>query len=195
MFDTLSKMPALEQMYWYIAVIATIILVIVFIMTFFGFDADADLDVDMDMPDSDLSFDGESGFQFFTFKNFVAFFAVFGWTGLTCLDSHCSTGWTLTVSIIAGIIMMAITTALFFYMYKLEEKGNLNLKNSIGKIGTVYLPIGAKRSSVGKVHIEVQNTLRELDAITDSETDLPTNSIVKVTDVLNDELLIVEKIN
>ncbi len=197
MLDFFNKMPLMQQAYWYIALVSSFILLIVFVMTFFGFDTDADVDVDFDadVPDSDFHIDGGSGFQFFTFKNFVAFFTVFGWTGLSCIDSHCSTGWTLFVSILAGLIMMVITTALFFWMYKLEETGNLRIENAVGKIGEVYIPIGAKRSRMGKIHIKVQETLRELDALTDDEEELPTKTVIKVVKVISDELLLVEKYN
>ena len=76
----------------------------------------------------------------------------------------------------------------------MAQSGTLKIKNTIGVIGEVYLPIGAKRSKMGKVQIKVQGSLRELDAITDAEEDLKTNSIIKVTDVVSDELLLVEKL-
>jgi hypothetical protein len=74
------------------------------------------------------------------------------------------------------------------------QSGTLKINNAVGQVGEVYLPIGAKRSKMGKVHIKVQGSLRELEALTDSDIDLPTGSIIKVVEVISAELLLVEKL-
>ena len=51
---------------------------------------------------------GDIGFQFFTIKNLVVFFTLFGWTGLACLDSGLSLPVTLVASLMAGLIMMSL---------------------------------------------------------------------------------------
>ncbi len=186
-FEDLST---LEQTFWVIALIASAVLVIIFGATFIG---GGDVDADTDIGDFD-SDDGGSGYQFFTFKNVVAFFTIFGWTGVTCLDNGFSNGVSILIAAIAGLIMMVLTSLLFFWMNKLAQSGTLNMKNAIGVIGEVYLPIGANRSSIGKVQIKVQGSLRELEAITDSDIKLATSTIVKVTAIVSDELLLVEKL-
>ena len=88
--------------------------------------------------------------------------------------------------------MMTIMAAMFYYMKKLEHSGTLDYKNAVGKIGEVYLTIGANRSKMGKVHVRVQDALRELEALTDAETDLKSGSIITVKDVTENGILIVE---
>jgi hypothetical protein len=139
--------------------------------------------------------DGGVGFQFFTFKNVIAFFTIFGWTGIVCLNNEMATLPTIIISTIAGLVMMVLTTLLFFWMAKMTQSGTLKIKNAIGVIGEVYLPIGAQRSSIGKVQINVQGSLRELDAITDEQQDLKTNAMVKVVEIVSSEILLVEKIS
>jgi hypothetical protein len=90
--------------------------------------------------------------------------------------------------------MMVITGSLFYYMHKLAQSGTLKINKAIGLIGEVYLPIGAKRSSIGKIQLKVQGSLRELEAITDNDEDLATASIIKVKEVVSAELLLVEKL-
>ena len=80
-------------------------------------------------------------------------------------------------------------------MHKLAESGTLKIKNAIGVIGEVYLPIGAERSKMGKVQIKVQGSLRELEAITDEPEELKTGSMVKVTEIVSAEILLVEKLS
>ncbi|WP_027419213.1 hypothetical protein [Crocinitomix catalasitica] len=191
MNDFFAQMSSQEFIYWTIALVGSGLFVILFIVTMIG---GGDMDMESDMGDIDGGDDGGVGFQFFTFKNVVAFFTIFGWTGVTCIGNGMSTGISLFISSLAGLAMMVLTSALFYWMSKMVQSGTLKIKNTIGVIGEVYLPIGAKRSKMGKVQIKVQGSLRELDAITDAEEDLKTNSIIKVIDVVSDELLLVEKL-
>ncbi|MFT5860406.1 MAG: uncharacterized membrane protein YhaH (DUF805 family) [Flavobacteriaceae bacterium] len=190
MMTFFDGMTTSEQTYWIVALIGTIIFAGIFLMTFVG-GGDADMDSDMSDVDAD---DAGGGFQFFTFKSVTAFFTIFGWTGVTCIDNGLSNIATLLISILAGAAMMAVTSLLFFWMAKLAQSGTLRISNAIGAIGEVYLPIGANRSRSGKVQIKVQGSLRELEAITDADEDLPTKSLVKVTEIVSDELLLVEKL-
>ena len=184
-------MTSLEQTYWIIALIGSAAFLVIFILTFIG-GGDADMEADAGDFEAD---DGGVGFQFFTFKNIVAFFTIFGWSGVTCLDNDLSTGLTLVISTVAGLIMMVLTSLLFYWMYKLAESGTLKIKNAVGVIGEVYLPIGAERSKMGKVQIKVQGSLRELEAITDELEELKTGSMVKVTEIVSAEILLVEKLS
>ena len=89
--------------------------------------------------------------------------------------------------------MMTIMAAMFHYMNKLNDSGTLNYKNAIGAIGEVYLTIGANRSKLGKVHIRVQGALRELEALSDSLTELKSGAIIKVVEVTSNGILIVNQ--
>lgn len=184
-WDSLST---LQQIYWGFAIPFSLIFLIQMILTFVGGDFHADGSADFD-----VETDHGAGFQFFTIKNFVAFFTLFSWTGIACLDSGMSAGVTLIVSIAAGIAMMALMGAIFYYFSKLNDSGTLAVKNAIGGIGEVYLTIMASRGNIGRVSIKVQGALRELEAITDDSQDLPTGSVVSVTDVVNNNTLIVTK--
>ncbi len=191
MKEFFTGMSSLEQTYWIIALVGSAVFLVIFLLTFIG---GGDTDMDADASDFEVD-DGGVGFQFFTFKGVVAFFTIFGWSGLTCLNNNLSTTVTLIISFIAGILMMVITTSLFYWMHKLAESGTLQMKNAIGVIGEVYLPIGAKRSKMGKIQIKVQGSLRELEAITDESEDLKTGTMVKVTEIVSAELLLVETIS
>jgi hypothetical protein len=191
MKEFFEGMSTLQQTYWIIALLGSAVFLIIFILTFIG-GGDSDMEADATEFEAD---DGGVGFQFFTFKNIVAFFTIFGWTGITCIDNGLSTGLTLVISVIAGLLMMVLTSSLFFWMHKLAESGTLKMENAIGVIGEVYLPIGAKRSKMGKVQIKVQGSLRELEAITDNEEELKTGTMVKVIKIVSAELLLVETLS
>lgn len=184
-------MSTLEQTYWIIALLSSLVFLFIFITTFIG-GGDADMEADANDFEAD---DGGVGFQFFTFKGIVAFFTIFGWSGVTCIDNGLTTNLTILISTISGLIMMILTSSLFYWMHKMAESGTLKIKNAIGVICEVYLPIGANRSKMGKVQIKVQGSLRELEAITDDAEELKTGSMVKVTEILSAEILLVEKLS
>ncbi|WP_024772884.1 hypothetical protein [Aquimarina macrocephali] len=191
MKEFFEGMSTFEQAYWIIAILGSIIFLVIFALTFIGA---SDVDMEADISDVDAD-DGGVGFQFFTFKNVIAFFTIFGWTGILCIDNELSTIVTIVISSFAGLLMMILTSLLFFWMHKMAESGTLKIKNAIGVIGEVYLPVGANRSSIGKIQIKVQGSLRELEAVTDSEEVLSTSTLVKVVEIISSELLLVEKLS
>ena len=83
--------------------------------------------------------------------------------------------------------------SLFYFISKLTDSGTLNYRNAIDAVGEVYLPIGPDRSKMGKVTVSVQGTMRELDALTDSLTQLESGTIIKVVDVTSNGILIVDQ--
>ena len=191
MMDFFDGMSALEQTYWIIALAGSVVFLFIFITTFIG---GGDVDMEADANDFEAD-DGGVGFQFFTFKGIVAFFTIFGWSGVTCLDNDLPTSATLIISVLAGAVMMFLTSLLFYWMHKMAESGTLKMKNAVGVICEVYLPIGANREQIGKVQINVQGSLRELEAITDEDEELETGTLVKVTEIISAEILLVKKIS
>lgn len=187
-FETLSLF---EKVYWAVALISSAIFVVLIILTLVGGDAD-DLGGDVD---TDIEGDTGIGFQFLSFKNLMGFFTIFGWSGISCLDNGLSTGVTVVISVVCGLLMMTAMAALFYYLAKLQSSGTLKLKNALNQIGEVYLTIGANRSSIGKVSINVQGTLRELEALTDEAQDLNQTNVVRVKEVTDNGILIVELLN
>jgi len=124
----------------------------------------------------------------------IIFFTIFGWTGIAALNSGISKGVTLLLAIISGLVIMFIVAGIFYSMSKLVESGNMNLRNAINSIGEVYLPIPGNRSGMGKIQINLQGTLSEIDAVTNGKL-LKTGEIVRVTDIINNQVLLVEKNN
>ena len=57
-----------------------------------------------------------------------------------------------------------------------------------------YLTIPAKGNGKGKIHISVNGSLHELDAITENDR-IPTGSIVKIVDITSDNMVVVEKLS
>ncbi len=190
MAEWYSNLELFPKIYWSIALLGSLIFLITMVLSFAGGDAD-------DLGDVDADIDGDTGigFQFITFKNLIGFFTLFGWSGIACIDAGFSKPLTITISMVCGLIMMGIMGAMFYYMNKLNNSGTLIFKNAINAVGEVYLTVGANRSSIGKAHVRIQGALRELEALTDADTDLKSGSVIKVKDVTENGILIIEKLN
>lgn len=187
MTEWFSNLEFLSKVYWLVAIIGSLVFAIVMIMAFTGGDADDIGDID-----GDLDADVGAGFQFISFKNLVGFFTIFGWSGIACIDAGLSNPITIVISIISGLLMMVVMATLFYFISKLTDSGTLNYKNAIDAVGEVYLTIGADRSKMGKVSVNVQGSMRELDALTDSLNELKSGTIIKVVDVTSNGILIVD---
>lgn len=186
-----AALSLFEKIYWITALVSSAIFLVLMILTLVGGDAD-DMGGDVD---AEIDGDTGIGFQFLSFKNLMGFLTIFGWSGISCLDNGLSTGLTVVISVICGLAMMTAMAALFYYLAKLQHSGTLKLHNALNQIGEVYLTIGAKRSSIGKVSIRVQGTLREMEALTDNTKDLVQGNVIKVKEVTDNGILIVELLN
>lgn len=184
-----SALSSFEQVFWGIALIASVFFVFVLVTTLIGGDTDG-MDGDVD---ADIEGDTGIGFQFFSFKNIVAFFTIFGWSGISFLEAGMSKGIVVLLAAVCGLVMMFVMAFLMYQMHKMTSSGTLVMKNAIGQIGEVYLTIGANRSRMGKVQITVQGTLRELDALTDEDADLPTHAVITVKEITSNGILIVSQ--
>lgn len=184
MTDWFYELTSPEQVFWLIAIVSTFIFLIVLITTFMGGDTDIDTD-----------FDGGAGFQFFTFKNGVAFFAIFGWIGIACLSNGLSLMTSVIISGICGLLMMAIMASIFYYVNRMTESGTLEYENAVDLTGEVYLEVGGRRSKMGKVQINVQGSLREMEALTDEFEDIKRGTLVIVDSVTKNGVLIIKPLS
>jgi hypothetical protein len=89
-------------------------------------------------------------FIFSRSKNLIAFFTLFAWSGLACIEGGFSLAIVIIVSVVCGTVMMIIMASLFYYISKFSHSGTLNMKNAIGNSGDVYLSIPAKKSRNGQ---------------------------------------------
>ena len=173
------------KIYWGLAIPFTLFFILQLIMTFVAGD------VMDDTPDAEVEADSGVAFQFFTLKNLVAFFTIFSWTGIATIDSGLSIGLSVFVSTLAGLAMMGIMGGMMYFISKTNVSGTLKMKNALGQVGEVYLGLQPKRGSIGKVQIKVQGSVRTLDALTDDDDDIPTGKVITVSDIINDNILLV----
>lgn len=205
MVEWWAAISGFERVFWFCAIPASAVLVIQMVMTFMGLDGEMDtdsdfsIDIEADADGLDVSVEGDvdgetghdGGFPIFTFRNFVAFFTVFGWVGILMIRSGYSPAATLISSIMSGVAMMFLISLLFYAVGRLASTGGTyTLKQAIGKEGTVYIRVPKKGSGQGKVNVGINNQIRELDALTESEEDLIAGTIIRVSKIINGKLIV-----
>lgn len=165
MIEWYKTLSVLEQVYFWLGIVATVFLIIQIIMLCFtSFGGDVDID-----GDGDIDVDTDSGVSIFTVKSITAFFAVGCWAGLlTCALCADNLQWVSVISaIVGGAAAMAVVVLLMRAMLKLQSNGAFQPEKLVGKSATVYVSIPAERSGRGKITLTAQGKFMELDAMTD----------------------------
>jgi hypothetical protein len=178
------QLQGFELILWCIALLFSLLFFIQTIISLFIGGGDGDID--------EMGSDGHGdATQFFTIRNMIAFFTMFGWSGLAAYKSGIPNAWVIVIAVASGVVMVSL---LYFIMSKanrLRQSGTLQTKNAVSKIGETYLRIPAKRNGIGKVQIHVQGRLMELEAMTDDAEDIATGKPIKVISTLNERILLV----
>jgi hypothetical protein len=183
-------MDLFERILWVIAILFSAFFLFQTVFSMFG-GGDVDAHDASGHADDTVGDDSGIGHQFFTIKNMIAFFTMFGWVGIAAYNSGLSKGISVLLALGAGMIMVFLMIILLRNVGKLRYSGTMQIKNALNQIGNVYLFIPGQRKGMGKVHVRVQGSLHELDAVTDDLADIATGSIIKVTGVVSEGLLLV----
>ena len=203
MIEWWSSLTFASQVFYCIAIPATMVLVIQTIMMFLGFseegDGPDDIDIDDDIMFDDSSFSevqeafGLEGLRIFTIRGIIAFFVVFGWVGVVMQGANIKLIWTMITATLCGFVMMVLLAIMFKSLMKLRSDGNIDNRNAIGVSGRVYLTIPPARTGEGKVHVMLQGAYVERSAITDCEEPIPTGTEVVVVGISGQTELVVRK--
>ena len=191
-----QSLSALDHVLLYIAVPATLILLIQTVLLFAGgaFDSDGDAGVPdadgpgFDGPDADGGPLHEAAADPETPDTGLHLFTV--WLHQVGLPGFLSVFLAIPIGF-AGMVGIALAVR---QALRLQYDGTLDLRNALGRTGTVYLTVPPGRSSPGKVTLTVQEQLTEFEALTDSPAPIPPGSPVRVTGLAGRGALLVEPI-
>jgi hypothetical protein len=184
-----NSLASMEKAYLFIAIAGTVFFLLQSLFTFLDlgdhFESDTELDSDVD-----VSFLGISlPFNLFSIRGIIGFIMIFGWAGLTLSRSGVNPFMTFVLSALSGFIMMIIIGLIYFSAMKLSSNGTTDLTRAIGKECEVYLTIPAKNMGMGKVHLIMNGSLKEYDAIT-HEDEIHSGETALVIEILNDKLVV-----
>lgn len=187
-----SSLNGIEQVFWGISIVFSVLFVIQFVLSLVGLDFDGDIDTDLSADvDTAGDYSLDTDFTLLSVRGIIAFFTFFGWTGVLVLNAGGGTLMALGLASLAGVAAMFIVGYMIYLFSKLTQEGNADLRDALFNVGEVYLTIPAQKNGYGKIHVKVQGALKEMDAITEGKT-LPTGAAVKIIEILDDNLLLVE---
>jgi membrane protein implicated in regulation of membrane protease activity len=196
-----QSLSGVETFFWVLAVFSTTTFLIQSLLTLLGLNAESDADAGFgsmgdgsaDALDADLSDLADEVFWgYFSFRNLIAFFLGFSWTGIACLDGGWSLAAAILLGVLAGLVFVAVVMAIMNAISKLQNSGNLDLRGASGNEATVSIAIPANRSGKGKVRFTLQGRLAELEAETEGEI-LNRNDRVFVIRQIDGQTLLVGK--
>jgi len=162
-----------------------------------GGDVDLDLDVDVDgaasqgqvtiseAADADIDHPSSSRlFGVISLRTIVAALAFFGMAGKAALAAQFDPMSSLLIAIAAGGAAMYGVYAMMRALYRLRSDGTVRIQHAVGRRGSVYLPIPARRQGSGKIQLNLQGRTVECQAVADEDATLPTGSAIEVVRVL-----------
>lgn len=144
-----------------------------------------------DAGDSGAGHDAGADLHLLTFQGITAFLMLFGLVGMAfARDFLMSAYISLPAGVGAGVAGAWICAKLVQMLMRLQSSGTIDLRDAIGKEGSVYLTIPA--GGTGKVQVVVQERLMELAARSVDEAQaIPTGERVWVDRIVNGNVLVV----
>lgn len=185
--EILETLDPLLKTFWFVAIPTTLIFIIQTIMTFVGADSTDGLHADFD----GVSDGADAPFQLFSLRNLINFLLGFSWTGISFYATIQNSLFLILLSFIVGLLFIFIFFIIIKQVQKLAENNSFNIENTLNKSAEVYLTIPERKSGKGKIMISINGAFHELDAMTEHDK-IPSNTIVKVVKIENNNILIVE---
>lgn len=191
-----ESLTALQHIFAFIGIPATLVLVVQTVLLFFGIgDGDVDVDADIDVDGIDIGeAGGDGGLALFSVRGIVAMLCIAGWSGIVFVDFGFSNTLSVVLAAVCGIAALFGMAYLLRGVSKLQSSGNIQLGSAIGKVGEVYIPIPAAGEGKGKISITVQDRFIELDAISNGDSPIKTGDSVRVVSINEAGLAVVERI-
>lgn len=189
MTDWWNTLQGLEQVFWGIAIVASVLFVIQFGLSLLGLDFESDVDVEA----GGTEFSVDPSFALLSVRSLIAFATFFGWAGVLAINGGYEKTMVIIWAFIAGLSAMVLVAYLMYFFSKLSQDGSANVNELLFSNGSVYLTIPGHRKGSGKVHVTLANALREMDAVTEGE-ELSSGKNVKIVEIIENNTLVVEPI-
>ena len=185
MINWWSSLDVQKQIFYAIGIVAISILIIQIFLTIIGIDAHHDANLSSHV-------DHDSGLGLLSIRTITAFFVGFGWGGVIILNH----GHSLIAAVIGGfgtgVVFLLVTALLIRSLLRLQGSGNLDYRNAIGVIGTVYSTIPAQEGGGGQLELVLQGRLITAEAYSKTAEDLKPGSKARVVNLIGQSTLLVE---
>ncbi len=130
----------------------------------------------------------DASFKALTFQGIMAFLMFFGLAGLYTLKADGGDSLAIIAGGAAGFASMYGTGKLFQFFIGLQASGTVEISESIGSRGSVYLRI--PEGGVGQVNIEAGGGSRNFSAKAEDGQGIATGDFVEVVDTISGTLIV-----
>ena len=173
------------KIYYYIALFATIVFVLKLVL-FATVGGDSEVAADFNS-----EIDTDCSFNFISIQSVIAFFMGFGWMGYSALKQfNLSQLVSFGAAFGVGLVFMFLTAYLMFLVKKLEKKVKKDKSTAIDQVGKAYTSFSPR--SMGQIEIEINGQLSVVNAMNDTDEQINSFDVIKVTKVVDDMLYVVK---
>jgi len=177
-----------KQIFYAIGICSLAVLLLQMLLSVFGMGHDGH--ADFTTPG-----DHDSGLGLFSIRTVTGFFVGFGWTGAILLNQGYSIYAAIAGGVAVGAGFLFATAFLILNLLRLQSSGNLDYRNAIGTVGTVYSTIPAAEAGGGQLELVLQGRLMMAEAYTKAAQPLKPGSKARVADLIGQSTLLVEPLN
>ncbi len=124
-----------------------------------------------------------------SFQGMVAALTVFGLAGMAAMSQSWAVWLVLPLALVSAIGASLMVATLLRTLMTMDSDGTVDIQDSIGSPGTVYLSILGGTAGIGKVLITVRDRTMEYAAITYQDADLHQGDAIVVVGVKNSDTL------
>lgn len=194
-FATLS---GFEQGSFIIAVFGSVFFVAKLALQMLGIGGDVDGDADgSDAGDVDVSENVPAvieGLHLFSVHGVALGLAIGGWSAMFFYASFASGFIGSLGGLVLGFVAMYIHAKFMKSVLKLQEIPTVNLKDAVGQVADVYLTIPKYGEGCGKINLVLNEALKDYDAMSRDDMPIPTGTKVRVMEVNEDGVMIVQRV-
>ncbi|MEM1060251.1 MAG: hypothetical protein AAGK14_13485 [Verrucomicrobiota bacterium] len=186
MIEWWESLGFIEQLFYCVGIVATLVAFLVVILTFLGSDFGMDTEIEFD-----AEAENPSGLKFLSVHTIAIFLVGLGWVGGSVMGTTGSASLALLAGGGAGLAGAVLIFYLLSKMRSFDERFNMDLSNAVGQTAKVYIPIPANRGGEGQVELTFQGRYRVMAAVTSSGVPLEAQTPVLVVDLAEDNVLVV----
>lgn len=205
MNEWFTSLSGFEQGSFIIAIFGSVFFVAKLALQTLGIGGDVDGDVDgSDAADASDAADGDvggdnvpaviEGLHLFSVHGVALGLAIGGWSAMFFYASFASGIIGTLGGLVLGFVAMFVHAKFMKSVLKLQEIPTVNLKDAIGQVADVYLTIPKYGEGCGKINLVLNEALKDYDAMSRDDTPIATGTKVRVMEVNEDGVMIVQRV-
>lgn len=176
-----------KQIFYGIALTAGLVSLILMVLAIFGLEHDDA--VDALASGGNIDHDGGG---IFSVKPLTGFFLGFGWIGGFSLGRGAEVWVAVILGCLAGGAMMAVIVFMFRAILSIRSDGTARIEDTVGAVGTVYVPLPPTRAGGGQVTVTFRGRQETYAALQAGEKVIASGEKVKVVSLIDARTVLVE---